>query len=103
MAKYLFAYKGGGVADTDEAREASMAAWGAWFGQLGSAIVDAGNPFGPSSSVTSGGSNGAASSALTGYSVIEASSIDDATSKAAGCPVIADGGGVDVYETFDVM
>ncbi len=103
MAKYLFAYKGGGVAETDEAREAAMAAWGAWFGRLGPAIVDAGNPFGPSSGVTASGSNGAASSGLTGYSVIEASSLEDATSKAAGCPVLADGGGVDVYETFEVM
>ena len=104
MAKYLFAYKGGGgMATTDEEREAAMAAWGAWFGQLGPAIVDAGNPFGPSAGVTSSGSNGAASSGLTGYSVIEASSLEDATSKATGCPVLADGGGVDVYETFEVM
>ncbi len=103
MAKYLFAYKGGGVAETDEAREAAMAAWGAWFGQLGPAIVDAGNPFGPSASVTSSGSNGAASSGLTGYSVIEASSLDDATGKTGSCPILADGGTVDVYETFEVM
>ncbi len=103
MAKYLLAYKGGGMAETDEAREAAMAAWGAWFGRLGPAIVDAGNPFGPSASVSSGGSNGAASSGLTGYSVIEASSLDDAASKTGGCPILADGGSVDVYETFDVM
>ncbi len=103
MAKYLLAYKGGGMATTDEAREAAMAAWGAWFGELGPAIVDAGNPFGPSASVGANGANGAAGSGLTGYSVIEASSLDDATSKTGGCPVIADGGSVDVYETFDVM
>jgi hypothetical protein len=103
MAKYLLAYKGGGMAETAEAREAAMAAWGAWFGRLGPAIVDAGNPFGPSASVSSGGSNGAASSGLTGYSVIEASSLDDAASKTGGCPILADGGSVDVYETFDVV
>ena len=33
-----------------------MAQWGAWFGQLGAAIVDAGNPVGQSSTVHSDGS-----------------------------------------------
>jgi hypothetical protein len=31
-------------------------AWGSWFGQLGQAIVDPGNPFGPAATVTNGGS-----------------------------------------------
>ncbi len=52
MANYLFAYTGGGMAQTDAEREAAMAAWGQWFGTLGSAIVDAGNPFGPSASAS---------------------------------------------------
>ena len=103
MGKYLLAYKGGGMAETDEEREAAMAAWGAWFGELGSAIVDAGNPFGPSAAVKADGSNGAATSGLTGYSVISASSLDDAVAMSRGCPILDNGGSVDVYETFDVM
>ena len=55
MATYLLAYRGGGMAETDEEREKAMAAWGAWFGGLGPAIVDAGNPFGASASVGNGG------------------------------------------------
>src|SRR5205809_111502 len=42
MAKYLLAYKGGGMAQTDEEREAAMQAWGAWFGELGQAVVATG-------------------------------------------------------------
>lgn len=100
MGNYLFAYRGGGMADTDEARQAVMAAWGAWFGELGDAIVDPGNPFGPSTSVGAGGAGG---SALTGYSVIKSDSLDAAAALAQGCPVLGNGGSVDVYETIEVM
>jgi len=104
MAKYLMAYKGGNMAETDEERQAAMAAWGAWFGQLGAAIVDPGNPCGPSTTVSGGGavSDGGAS-ALTGYSVISAEDLQAASELAKGCPVLSAGGSVEVYETFEVM
>jgi hypothetical protein len=103
MANYLLAYTGGGMAQTDAEREAAMAAWGAWFGELGSAVVEMGAPVGPSSSVTSGGANGAAASGLSGYSLISADSLDAATKLVAKCPVLAHGGKVDVYETIPVQ
>jgi hypothetical protein len=104
MGKYLFAYTGGGMAQTDAEREAAMAAWGSWFGKLGPAIVDAGNPFGPSASVGSGGSvSDGGASRLSGYSVISADSLAAANDLAKGCPVLANGGGVEVYETVEVM
>jgi len=104
MANYLMAYKGGGMAETDAEREALMARWGAWFGQLGAAIVDPGNPFAGSASVKSDGSVGdSAGSGLTGYSVLQADSLAGATELAKGCPVLEAGGSVDVYETRAVM
>jgi hypothetical protein len=103
MANYLLAYTGGGMAQTDAEREAAMAAWGQWFGTLGAAIVDAGNPFGPSASVGSDGANGAAETGLTGYSILTAENLDAAAELAKGCPVFANGGKVDVYETIPVM
>jgi hypothetical protein len=103
MANYLLAYTGGGMAQTDEAREAAMAAWGAWFGKLGSEVVDPGNPVGASASVGASGVNGAAKSGVTGYSVVSADSLAAAANLAKDCPIIANGGGVDVYETIAVM
>jgi hypothetical protein len=104
MANYLLAYTGGaGMAQTDTEREAAMAAWGAWFGTLGSAIVDAGAPFGPSASVDTGGADGAAKTGLTGYSILTADSLDAAAELAKGCPVFDNGGKVDVYEAIPVM
>ncbi len=104
MGNYLLAYRGGGMAETDEARAAAMAAWGGWFGQLGDTIVDAGNPFAGSKTVADGGrvSDGSPS-ALTGYSVLSADSLADAAELAKGCPVLQNGGTVDVYETVAVM
>jgi hypothetical protein len=98
MGKYVLTYQGGGMADTEEAQQAAMAAWGAWFGTLGAAVVDGGAPFGASSAV--GG--GSAKAGLTGYSILEAADLPAAVRLAEGCPIIADGGTVDVYEALDV-
>jgi hypothetical protein len=104
MANYLLAYKGGRMAETDAEREAVMAAWGKWFGELGPAVVDAGNPFGPSTSVSANGSGGdGAPSGLTGYSVVTANDLSAAVELTKGCPLLADGGMVEVYETHQVM
>ncbi len=104
MAKYVLAYKGGGMASTDAEREAAMAAWGAWMGGLGAALTDGGNPFGPSKAMAADGtlSDGAPSS-LTGYSILEADSFAAAAELAKGCPIFASGGDIDVYEALQVM
>jgi hypothetical protein len=102
MAKYLYVYHGGGsMPQSKEEQDKVMQAWGAWFGGLGSAVVDGGNPVGNSRTVKSGSvtDNGGANPA-TGYSIIEASSMDDAVSKAKGCPIHASGGSVEVAEIF---
>lgn len=104
MTNYLLAYKGGGVPASHAERDAQMAAWGKWFGDLGEAVVDGGNPVGASKLVADGGAvSDGAPSGLTGYSVLAAESLDAATELAKGCPVFAAGGSVEVYETFDVM
>jgi YCII-related domain len=104
MSNYLFAYRGAEMAATEEERQAAMAAWGAWFGELGAAIVDPGNPFGGSSSVNGGGAVGdGAGSGLSGYSVVKADSLAGASELAKGCPALSKGGSVDVYETVEVM
>jgi hypothetical protein len=81
-----------------------MAAWMAWFDELGSAVADGGNPFGPSSSIAPDGtvSEGGASG-LTGYSVIKADSLEAAIALAKSCPQLSANGTVEVYETFEVM
>ena len=81
-----------------------MNAWGQWFGSLGSAVVDGGNPVGASSTLQSDGSiaTGGSSNSASGYSLIEASSLDDASAKAKGCPILSAGGSVEVAEAIDM-
>lgn len=104
MAKYTFAYRGGGgMPETPEEGERLMAAWTAWFGELGSAVVDGGAPFGPSATVASGGGvTDGAPSGLTGYSIVTAQSLAAAAEMAKGCPIFDAGGHVDVYECIDM-
>ena len=47
MPKYVFAYHGGSMPETEEERAEVMATWGAWFESMGAAVVDAGNPISP--------------------------------------------------------
>lgn len=98
MAKYTLVYRGGGMAETEEEQQASMAAWGAWFGGLGNAVVDGGAPFAGSATLPAG----TEPLPLTGYSIIEAVDLAAATSLASGCPVLAHGGTVDVCECIDL-
>src|SRR5207245_1173737 len=46
---------------------------------------------------------GAVGQRASGYSIVEAPSLDKATKMAKGCPVIKGGAQVAVYETFNVM
>ena len=105
MANFLLVYKGGGPPPaSDEERQKVIAAWMGWFGAMGDAVVDGGNPTSGSKSVASNGavSDGAASG-LTGYSVLKADSLDAAAKLAKGCPHLVAGGSVEVYETFNAM
>ncbi|MBA3451246.1 MAG: hypothetical protein H0T18_08550 [Chloroflexia bacterium] len=104
MANYVMVYSGGGMPETEAEQHAVMAAWGGWYERLGQSVVDGGNPFGPSSSVASDGTvSQGAPSALSGYTIVTADSLDAATAHAKSCPVLDSGGRVDVYETFQIM
>ena len=105
MTNYVLVYKGGSMAETPEEQQKVMAAWGQWFGGLGQALVDGGNPFsGQANAISSNGSvSSGASSGLTGYSIIKADDLGAATTLAKGCPVLTSGGSVEVFETLQVM
>ena len=98
----MFAYSGGnGVAADEAERDAQMAKWNQWFGQLGAAVVDGGAPTGTAKTVGTGGSvSDGGSRGLTGYSIVSADSLDAAVELAKGCPVLEVGGAVDVYEAI---
>lgn len=97
MGKYVLAYRGGSAPEGEAAQQAVMQAWMSWFGNLGEAVIDGGAPFGASAVI-----GAPAVAGLTGYSVISAGSLDEAMAMGGGCPILADGGSVDVYEAMDM-
>ena len=104
MAKYLFVYHGGSNPETEEEVAQVMDDWGNWLGSMGSAVVDGGNPVGKSSTVNPDGSvtDDGGPNPASGYSLIEASDLDDALAKARGCPHLQGNGTIEIAETFDM-
>ena len=106
MANYLLLYSGGKMPESEAEQKANLTDWTAWFGKLGSALVDGGNPFTPmAKSIASDGkvSDGPVGAMASGYSVIKADSLDAAVAMAKGCPVLKGGARISVFETFNAM
>jgi len=92
MATYLFAYRA--PRDYQPGNREEMIAWQTWFGELGDALVDAGNPIFSRTTI------GAVTSDtdLGGYSLVAADNVDAAIELAHGCPFMKLGGGVEIGE-----
>ena len=97
MGKYVYVYYAG--KDTDAG---DNEAWGKWFGELGDKLTDGGNPFNSDGqAVHQGGVMPVTDMPVTGYSIIAADSMKEATELAKGCPLVASKDGVVcVYEAL---
>ncbi len=103
MPHYLLAYHGGSIPETEEAQAASLEAWNDWMEAVGDQLLDGGNPVGQSKMVTAnGGVADTTEERVTGYSIVEADDLDAAIEIARGCPILADGGSVEVAELIDM-
>ncbi len=78
-----------------------MDAWMKWFGSIKDHIVDSGNPFGPGREITKNGTKQLPhdKGAITGYTIINAESMDEAEKIAKTCPIIT---GIRVYEAMSM-
>ncbi len=106
MAKFEFLYSGGNHPETEAEQAKMMQVWTDWFTDLGSAVADPGNPFGPVAKKIS--NNGVVGDnpvgvMFTGYSIISADSFDQAVKIAQSCPGLHDGTEVSVFEIMEVM
>jgi hypothetical protein len=99
MSKYLLVYQGAADPSAGMAppSEDIMQAWTSWGDKVGSQLTDFGSPTGPRTRV--GGSGEPLP--ITGYTIVEADSLDDARVLCDGHPFL-DGApadfSVDVYE-----
>jgi hypothetical protein len=72
----------------------AITAWNAWFQRLGSNLVDRGNPVFQRSAL----GNSGADTVLGGYTLVNAENLEEAISLAKSCPMLLEGGGVEVGE-----
>ncbi len=103
MANYLLLFSGGKMAETETEQKRQMDEWMNWFGKLGSAMVDRGNPFTPmAKAIASDGkiSDVPMATMASGYAIIKANSLDAAVALARSCPVLKMGARIAVYETL---
>ena len=105
MPSYLLAYHGGAMPETEKEQARVMAAWGKWYGKLGRAVVDPGNPVGHALTIASTGrvTKGGGKNPVTGYTILKAADIEAAGKLAKGCPIIKAGGTIEVCEVLEVM
>ncbi len=103
MANFVLIYHGGRMPESPEEGAVVMQAWTTWFGQLGDALVDGGNPVSKTRLIGEDGSVSDPASTVSGYSVIKAESLDAAVALAKGCPVLSGGASIEVAETFAAM
>ena len=105
MAKYMVLYSGGmGMGASPEDQQKIMAEWGAWYEKMGPAVVDGGAPFAESKHLKGGGIEDGplGDTPATGYTVIEADSIEAAAAACAEHPHLNYDGQVQVYACVDM-
>ncbi len=103
MANYVLVYHGGSMPETPAEGAKVMQAWNDWFGALGDAVVDGGNPASRTRRIDTDGSITDDPSGPSGYSILKADALDAAVELATGCPVLPGGASIQVVETLDAM
>ena len=99
MPRYVIVYIGGSQPASPEEGKQHFARYMEWLSALGESAVSPANPLkgtltvNPDGSVTEG-----SKSAMSGYTIIEADSMDTALSVAGDCPFLDVGGSLEVSE-----
>ncbi len=102
MKQFAFVYYGEPKFKGPEEGAKYMEKWGSWAGSLGKALVNPGVPLKRGKTVSSGGvSDNNSSNRVTGFSVVQADSMDAAIEMAKGCPHL-EHGTVDVAEAMEM-
>ena len=106
MSQFLYLYRGGegDVSHTPEQMQQTMQKWMAWMQDLGAKgkLKDQGNPLEATGKVVkkktaiTDGPFAEAKDIIGGYTLVEATDINEAAALAAGCPIFENGGFVEV-------
>ncbi len=104
--RFMYIYHGGSdmrQPETDEARNAEMARWQSWMDGIRDHIADEGAPAGKSHTVSRDGvAHDGGPNPVFGYTLVNATDIDEAIAMAKDCPMVLDGGSIEVCEAMQL-
>ena len=103
MPQYVIVYLGGNPPSTPEEGQRHFAKYVEWLKSLGDAAVSPANPLRDTRTVDSDGSvSEGGQSSMSGYTIVEAESIEAALAMAQTCPFLEIGGRLEVSERVDM-
>ncbi len=103
MPQYVIVYLGGNPPATPEEGQRHFAKYVEWLKSLGDAAVSPANPLRDTRTVDSDGSvSEGGQSSMSGYTIVEAESIEAALAMAQTCPFLEIGGRLEVSERVDM-
>lgn len=103
MAKFMLTYLGGDQPSSPEEGQKHFAKYKEWLGSLGDAIVSPANPLkgtcivSPDGSVSTGGQSN-----MSGFTVVQADSLEAALEMAKSCPFLEINGSLEVSEMIEM-
>ena len=103
MPQYVLVYLGGDQPSSPDEGKKHFAKYMEWLSSLGDSAVSPANPLrntstvNPNGSVSSGGT-----SMMSGYTIIEAETMDAALGIAKACPFLEVGGSIEVSELAEM-
>ena len=99
MTQYIITYLGGDHPSSPEEGKKQFAKYQEWLSSLGDAAVSPANPLKNTTTVNSDGTVATGSTtSMSGYTIVEADSMEAALEMAKACPFLDIGGSLEVSE-----
>lgn len=103
MTQYIITYIGGNQPATPEEGKQHFMKYKEWLASLGESVVSPANPFKNTHTINADGTvTSASSTTMSGYTIINADSIDAAIESAKACPFLEIGGSLEVSELIQM-
>ena len=103
MAQYIMTYLGGNQPSSPEEGQKHFAKYKEWLSSLGDAAISPANPLKITNTVSSDGAvTEGGVTAMSGYTIVEVDSMNDALEMAKACPFLEIGGSLEVSELMQM-
>ena len=103
MAQYIITYLGGDQPSSPEEGKKHFAKYKEWLSSLGDSAVSPANPFKDTRTVNSDGTvTTGSTTSMSGFTIIEADSMEAALLIAKACPFLDIGGSLEVSELMQM-